>query len=128
MCGVAGVVGGPAPSDELLSRMARRMARRGPQRGVWHDDTAGLAVRRLMIIDLEERSNQPLHFDRRHLAFNGEIYNYRELRDELRALGHNFVTDGDGEVLLHAWAQWEDGALNVQGGVLKAVQSRLSST
>src|SRR4051794_12583779 len=112
MCGIAGFAGGSAPSKELLSRMAGGMVHRGPDsEGVWHDDTAGLAVRRLMIIDLKDRPTQPLHLGHWHLAFNGEIYNYRELRAELRTLGHEFATEGAREVLLHAWAQWEEDAL-----------------
>jgi asparagine synthase (glutamine-hydrolysing) len=92
--------------------MAERMAHRGPDgQGTWDDGVAGLAARRLAVIDLHERSNQPLHLAPWHLVFNGEIYNYRQLRDELRGLGDDFVTDGDGEVLLHAWARWEEDAL-----------------
>jgi asparagine synthase (glutamine-hydrolysing) len=118
MCGIAGLVGGPAPEPELLERMAERMVHRGPDsQGLWSDGVAGLAIRRLAIIDLDERSNQPLHLGPWHLVFNGEIYNYRELRDELRRLGHEFITEGDGEVLLHAWAQWEDGALERFNGM-----------
>ncbi len=118
MCGIAGVVGGAGPDPVLLARMATRMAHRGPDsQGIWYDTTAGLATRRLAIIDLEERSNQPLHLDHWHLAFNGEIYNYRELRNELRSLGHRFVTEGDGEVLLHAWAQWQEAALDRLNGM-----------
>ncbi len=113
MCGIAGLVGYPAPDSALLERMASTMVHRGPDgQGIWSDDTAGLAFRRLAIIDLNERSNQPLHLGSLHLVFNGEIYNYRELREELRALGHRFETEGDGEVLLHAWAQWDEGALD----------------
>jgi asparagine synthase (glutamine-hydrolysing) len=118
MCGIAGLVGGPAPEPELLERMAQCMIHRGPDgKGTWNDGVAGLAFRRLAIIDLDERSNQPLHLGHWHLVFNGEIYNYRELRDELRALGHEFVTEGDGEVLLHAWAQWEEGSLERFNGM-----------
>ena len=112
VCGIAGIVGGgPVPSDALAS-MAAAMAHRGPDgRGEWQDEMAGLAFRRLAIIDLDDRSNQPLHLESLHLVFNGEIYNYLELREELRGLGHRFVTEGDGEVLLHAWAQWGEGSL-----------------
>jgi asparagine synthase (glutamine-hydrolysing) len=112
MCGIAGTVGARAPDPETLARMAAEMAHRGPDgQGIWHDESAGLAFRRLAIIDLDPRSDQPLHFGPLHLVFNGEIYNYRELRAELRAFGHEFVTEGDGEVLLHAWAQWGEQAL-----------------
>jgi asparagine synthase (glutamine-hydrolysing) len=106
------------PDRALLERMALTMAKRGPDgQGVWSDSLAGLAARRLAIIDLHERSNQPLHFESLHLVFNGEIYNYRELRDELRRLGHGFETEGDAEVLLHAWAEWGTGTLERLNGM-----------
>jgi asparagine synthase (glutamine-hydrolysing) len=118
MCGIAGLAGGAPPERALLERMAATMENRGPDGdGIWADDTAGLAFRRLAIIDLHERSNQPLHLGPLHLVFNGEIYNYRELRDELRSLGHEFETEGDGEVLLHAWAEWGEGALERYNGM-----------
>ena len=118
MCGIAGVVGPQAPDDELLRRMAERMAHRGPDSQVtWRDERAGFAFRRLAIIDLDKRSDQPLHLGSWHLVFNGEIYNYRELRNELRDLGHAFETEGDGEVLLHAWAEWEEAALDRLNGM-----------
>jgi asparagine synthase (glutamine-hydrolysing) len=120
MCGIAGIVG-PAVDEALLAAMAGQMAHRGPDsQGVWHDGAAGLAFRRLAIIDLDHRSDQPLHLGPWHLVFNGEIYNYRELRKELQGLGHRFVTEGDGEVLLHAWAQWEDAALERLNGMFAA--------
>jgi asparagine synthase (glutamine-hydrolysing) len=94
------------------------MAHRGPDgEGLWNDDRAGLAFRRLAIIDLDARSDQPLHLGPWHLVFNGEIYDYRERRAELEALGHTFVTEGDGEVLLHAWAEWGEGALDRINGM-----------
>jgi asparagine synthase (glutamine-hydrolysing) len=112
VCGIAGIVGRGPPCTDVLAAMGAAMVHRGPDgRGEWQDDLAGLAFRRLAIIDLDDRSNQPLHLGSLHLVFNGEIYNYLELREELRGLGHRFVTDGDGEVLLHAWAQWGEGAL-----------------
>jgi asparagine synthase (glutamine-hydrolysing) len=118
VCGIAGTVGGTPPDPGVLTAMAAAMAHRGPDgQGVWHDDHAGLAFRRLAIIDLDERSNQPLHLGPLHLVFNGEVYNYRELREELRALGHAFVTEGDGEVLLRAWHAWGEGALDRVNGM-----------
>lgn len=117
MCGIAGIIG-PSVDEALLATMAGRMAHRGPDsQGVWRDGTAGLAIRRLAIIDLDHRSDQPLHLGPWHLVFNGEIYNYRELRDDLRELGHRFVTEGDGEVLLHAWSEWEEQALERLNGM-----------
>ena len=118
MCGIAGLAGRGASDVSALERMANAMIHRGPDgQGIWDDDTVGMAFRRLAIIDLHERSNQPLHHDHLHLVFNGEIYNYVELRGELRRLGHRFVTEGDAEVLLHAWAQWGEGALGRLNGM-----------
>jgi asparagine synthase (glutamine-hydrolysing) len=98
--------------------MAAARAHRGPDgEGVWTDAAAGLAFRRLAIIDLNERSDQPLHLGPWHLVFNGEIYDYKERRAELEKLGHTFVTEGDGEVLLHAWAEWEEAALDRINGM-----------
>ena len=118
MCGIGAIVGGSSPDPATLRRMAAAMAHRGPDgEGTWHDETAGLAFRRLAIIDLDRRSDQPLHLGPLHLVFNGEIYDYREQREELRALGHAFATEGDGEVLLHAWAQWGEDALRRLNGM-----------
>jgi asparagine synthase (glutamine-hydrolysing) len=98
--------------------MAATMVKRGPDgHGTWADEVTGLTATRLMIIDLHERSNQPLHLGPLHLVFNGEIYNYRELRQELRALGHAFETEGDAEVLLHAWSEWGEGGLDRLNGM-----------
>jgi asparagine synthase (glutamine-hydrolysing) len=118
MCGIGGIAG-PAPADPgLLDAMAEAMVKRGPDgQGVWTSEGIGLVSRRLAIIDLHVRSNQPLHFERWHLVFNGEIYNYRELRDELIAAGHMFKTEGDAEVLLHAWAEWGEAALDRLNGM-----------
>ena len=94
------------------------MWQRGPDgEGVWSGEGVGLAQRRLAIIDLHERANQPMHLERWHLVFNGEIYNYREVRVELEGLGHTFRTEGDTEVLLHAWAEWQQGALERVNGM-----------
>jgi asparagine synthase (glutamine-hydrolysing) len=117
MCGIAGTVGAP-PDRSLLEGMAATMVKRGPDgQGVWMDERAGLAATRLAVIDLHVRSNQPLHLGSLHLVFNGEIYNYRELRVELRQLGHAFETEGDAEVLLHAWAEWGAVALERLNGM-----------
>jgi asparagine synthase (glutamine-hydrolysing) len=98
--------------------MAETMVKRGPDgHGIWLGREAGLAATRLAIIDLHERSNQPMSFGQLQLAFNGEIYNYRELREELIGRGHAFATEGDAEVLLHAWAEWGEGALDRFNGM-----------
>ncbi len=117
VCGIGGIVGARA-EEHVLARMAEAMAHRGPDgQGVWTDDQAGLAFRRLAIIDLDTRSNQPQHLEHVHVVFNGEIYNYVELREELRGRGHRFHTEGDAEVLLHAWAEWGERALERLNGM-----------
>ena len=113
MCGIGGIVGGGPPDPAVLERMAASMAHRGPDaQGTWRDERCGLAFRRLAILDLDERSNQPMHLGPLHLAYNGEVYDFVERRAELERLGHAFHTTGDTEVLLHAWQQWGEGALD----------------
>jgi asparagine synthase (glutamine-hydrolysing) len=112
MCGIAGIAGSPLPDRSVLERMAAAMANRGPDgQDTWAHERCGLAFRRLAIIDLADRAMQPMHLGPLHLVFNGEVYDYRERREELRALGHDFVTESDTEVLLHAWQEWGEGAL-----------------
>ena len=112
MCGIAGMVG--APDRRLLRAMARIMAHRGPDdEGVWCDADAGLAARRLKIIDLVG-GHQPIANEDEScwLAFNGEIYNYRELRARLDAKGHRFRSQSDGETILHLYEEAGDGCLD----------------
>ncbi len=111
MCGIAGMVGSPDP--RLLRAMARIMAHRGPDdEGVWYDGDAGLAARRLRIIDLVG-GHQPMANEDEScwLAFNGEIYNYRELRARLEAKGHAFRSRSDGETILHLYEEEGEGCL-----------------
>jgi asparagine synthase (glutamine-hydrolysing) len=118
VCGIGGIVGGGRPDVHVLTCMCHSMEHRGPDgHGVWADEDAGLAFTRLAVIDLDPRSDQPLGFGHLQLVFNGEIYNYVELRDELRSAGHRFHTEGDAEVLLHAWAQWGERALDRVNGM-----------
>src|SRR4051794_13627043 len=115
MCGIAGMVarqgGGVPPSLEALQRMAGALHHRGPDEfGVYRDARAGLAHARLSIIDLST-GQQPLSNEDGELwvVFNGEIFNYVELRAELVALGHRFRTQSDTEVIVHAYEAWGDG-------------------
>jgi len=116
MCGIAGVVtvgGAHGPvAFETLERMAAALRHRGPdEAGAYREDRAGLAHTRLSIIDLST-GRQPLANEDATLwiAFNGEIFNYVELRAELEALGHAFRTRSDTEVIVHAWEAWGDDA------------------
>jgi asparagine synthase (glutamine-hydrolysing) len=113
MCGIAGIVSlAPdvaPPSREALERMAGALRHRGPdEAGTYRDARAGLAHARLSIIDLEH-GRQPLCNEDGTLwiAFNGELFNYVELRSELAAAGHVFRGRGDTEVIVHAWEQWK---------------------
>ena len=107
MCGIAGLlhVDGQAHAVEReLARMRDSLRHRGPDdEGVLVDGPCGLVHLRLAIIDLSPRGHQPMPSPsgRYWLTFNGEIYNYRELRDELRASGHEFQSESDSEVILH---------------------------
>ena len=96
----------------MINAQCDTIVHRGPDsQGTLVDGDLALGMRRLSIIDLAG-SDQPIYSsDRRHaLVFNGEIYNFRELRAELRKLGHHFTTEGDTEVILAAWRQWGDEA------------------
>ncbi len=111
MCGIAGIFHAetPKPVDPVrVERMCDALVHRGPDgAGVWTDLGVGLGHRRLSIIDLEG-SPQPMHSadGRAVIAFNGEIYNFRELRRELEQGGAQFRTTGDTEVILAAWQRW----------------------
>jgi len=110
MCGIAGIVrtdGAPVDRD-LLARMNEAIRHRGPDEdGFYFHEGVGLAMRRLAIIDLKT-GQQPIHnHDRsKWLVFNGEIYNYREVRAQLEKLGHKFYTDSDTEVVVAAYDQY----------------------
>ncbi len=117
MCGITGIyhLETPKPVDPArIERMCAAMAHRGPDgRGVWTAPGVGLGHLRLSIIDIAG-SPQPMASSdgRAMLVFNGEIYNYRELREELRGTGAQFHTDGDSEVILAAWQKWGLGCVS----------------
>ena len=111
MCGIAGEFrfDGGRPSREGMQAMLAQLERRGPDsEGVFQDGPVLLGHRRLAIIDLSEKSNQPLVDEMCGcaLVFNGTIYNYPSLRKELQQLGHPFQTNGDSEVILKAYSEW----------------------
>jgi asparagine synthase (glutamine-hydrolysing) len=108
MCGFAGIIhlDGRAPERVLLERMAAKIRHRGPDdAGISISGGVGLAHQRLSIIDLAT-GHQPMSADGVTVAFNGEIYNYVELREELKRLGHAFHTTSDTEVLLRMYLQY----------------------
>jgi asparagine synthase (glutamine-hydrolysing) len=116
VCGIAGELrfDGGRPDLAALARMQAALARRGPDgAGTWQEGPVAFAHRRLAIIDLSERSRQPMVDEAAGLAlvFNGTIYNYPELRTVLLDLGHSFSSDGDTEVILRAYAQWGEACV-----------------
>jgi asparagine synthase (glutamine-hydrolysing) len=122
MCGLVGVIDlrGEPVAHETLRRMSEAVAHRGPDgEGLWAEDGAGLGHRRLAIIDLSPCGRQPMLTPDGRLAivYNGEIYNFQELRAELQSLGHAFVSRSDTEVLLHAFQQWGAGCLERLNGM-----------
>ncbi|MCS0603367.1 N-acetylglutaminylglutamine amidotransferase [Streptomyces sp. LP11] len=111
MCGLAGEIrfDGARPDPDAVRRMSDRLAPRGPDgAGAWSRGPAALAHRRLKIIDLSDLGAQPMTDAEDEVTgvFNGCIYNYQELRRELRGLGHRFVSTSDTEVVLRAYRQW----------------------
>jgi asparagine synthase (glutamine-hydrolysing) len=121
MCGIAGFVESagtvspfaPDESRALVHRMCDVIRHRGPDdEGVWVDEGIALGMRRLSIIDLST-GHQPIHNEDRTvwIVFNGEIYNFPELRRELEAAGHRFYTSTDTEAIVHAYEQWGTGAI-----------------
>jgi asparagine synthase (glutamine-hydrolysing) len=116
MCGIAGILarsdGAAPPSRETLSRMAGNLRHRGPDEfGVYRQGPVGLAHARLSIVDLVS-GQQPLGNEdgTSWVVFNGEVFNYVELRQELAQLGHRFRTQSDTEVIVHAYDEWGDDA------------------
>ncbi len=108
MCGIAGIVTKRENKKEIIEAMSKRIEHRGPDgEGYFFDGDVALAHRRLSIIDLST-GNQPMfnEDDTIVTVFNGEIYNYGELRDELVKAGHKFKSKSDTEVLLHGFEEW----------------------
>ena len=122
MCGICGELrfDGLAPDENLLKKMTAKLARRGPDAsGQYLAGPVALAHRRLSVIDLSERSGQPMVDDALGLVlvFNGTIYNYPELKEQLRAKGYSFFSDGDTEVILKAYAEWGEDCPQYLHGV-----------
>ena len=123
MCGIAGIFHPdvPKPVDPArIEAMTEALAHRGPDgSGVWTAPGVGFGHRRLSIIDLSDAAAQPmLTADRRvAISYNGEIYNYREVRAELEAKGHVFRTESDTEVILSAWREWGPDFLSRLNGM-----------
>ncbi|AXK44603.1 asparagine synthase (glutamine-hydrolyzing) [Brachybacterium saurashtrense] len=119
MCGISGTYGFGADTEDIARRMSGALAHRGPDgEGLFTDGAVSLAHRRLAIIDREHGAQPMTTADGRYtIVYNGETYNYLELRAELEELGHTFRTDSDTEVLLEAHAEWGTAAYDRFNGM-----------
>lgn len=116
MCGIAGIFNrnGEPVSPVILRQMTEEIAHRGPDgEGFYTDSFIGLGHRRLAIIDLSPAGHQPMMTsDKKYvITYNGEVYNFQEIRTELESLGHRFYSKTDSEVILKAYAEWGSEAL-----------------
>lgn len=123
MCGIAGIISADSNyiSQNILKKMADTLAHRGPDgEGFWINNThqVGLAHRRLAIIDLSNAASQPMHYQNRYsIVYNGEIYNYKELTQDLSKQGYHFSTESDTEVLLAAYDCYGDKCVDYLDGM-----------
>jgi asparagine synthase (glutamine-hydrolysing) len=122
MCGVAGFLNlnGKPASEVILKKMTDSIAHRGPNgEGQWLDGVIALGHRRLAILDLSEAGAQPMldRTGRYVISYNGEIYNFKNLRNELKLLGYSFVTNTDTEVVLASYAKWGTAAIEKFNGM-----------
>ena len=115
MCGFVGFIGHVENDERVLKAMMDRIVHRGPDMGGTHiKDGVALGFRRLSILDLTEAGAQPMGNEDGSVfvVFNGEIYNFQELRAELEAAGHTFHCDADTEVLVHGYEEWGEGLVD----------------
>lgn len=121
MCGIAGIYSTTGEADPaLLTAMSSRLAHRGPDgEGNYLRGPVGLAHRRLSIIDLSDLAVQPManEDETLWLVFNGEIYNYQELKEDLLRAGHTFRSQTDSEVILHAYEEWRQACVERFNGM-----------
>lgn len=111
MCGIAGILqlDGSAPSKEVLVKMTRTLSHRGPDgEGFYLKGAVGLGHRRLSIIDLSDAGRQPIGNEDGSIwiTYNGEIYNFQNIRTVLESRGHQFTSHTDSEVIVHAYEEW----------------------
>lgn len=134
MCGFVGILSDKNFSFRkfIIKKMLQKLYHRGPDaEGIFHEECISLAHKRLKIIDINQRSNQPLLDYRNNyvIVYNGEIYNYKSIKIQLIKLGYKFKTDSDTEVLLNAYIEWDVKCLNKIDGMFSfAIWHRASKT
>jgi len=122
MCGISGIVNFNNKSVEkaVVAQMMKKMKHRGPDdEGIFLEDNIGLGFVRLSILDLSISGHQPMESDdgKYVMIFNGEVYNYIELRDELKAKGYTFKSNSDSEVVLKSYQEWGETCLDKFNGM-----------
>jgi asparagine synthase (glutamine-hydrolysing) len=124
MCGIVGFTNNIENTDEVLEKMMDRIRHRGPDaEGKYIDEDIALGHRRLSIIDISSSGDQPIFNEDNSLViiFNGEIYNYKEIREKLIEAGHSFRTNTDTEVLIHGYEEYGEKLLNMLRGMFSFV-------
>lgn len=109
MCGITGIVSKNKNKKKLIHEMNEKIIHRGPDaEGIYVDELVALGQRRLSIIDLSDNGNQPIYNEDKSILvmYNGEVYNYQDIRSELENNGHKFKTNTDTEVLVHGYEEW----------------------
>ena len=135
MCGIGGIINinNSKIDPEIAKNIKTSLEHRGPDNSsIKHiSETVSLVHTRLAIIDIEDRSNQPFHSDdnRYWIVFNGEIYNYKEIREELENKGYSFHTSGDTEVLLKGFICYKEKILDkLRGQFAFAIYDSIEKT
>lgn len=124
MCGIAGFINNIDNSNAVLGKMLNRIRHRGPDaEGEYIDENIALGHRRLSIIDISSSGDQPIFNEDRSvvIVFNGEIYNYKSIREKLISAGHRFSTNTDTEVLVHGYEEYGTDVLNMLRGMFSFV-------
>jgi asparagine synthase (glutamine-hydrolysing) len=127
MCGICGFIDFRSNTDVVvLNKMVSTLHHRGPDdRGGevfnYSGFNVGLGHTRLSILDLSSAGHQPMHFEYLSVVFNGEIYNFKEIKNELCKLGHRFRSESDTEVILHAFMEWGNSSVNKFNGMFVIV-------
>ncbi|MBP1535842.1 MAG: asparagine synthase (glutamine-hydrolyzing) [Ruminococcus sp.] len=124
MCGIVGFTNKIDDASAVLEKMMDRIRHRGPDSGGQYvDDDIAMGFRRLSIIDLSDTGSQPIFNEDKSmvLTFNGEIYNFKELREQLVSAGHSFYTNTDSEVLIHGYEEWGENLLDKLRGMFAFV-------
>ena len=117
MCGIAGFIDFQNHSSQsIIEKMTASMHHRGPDGFsseflIGSTAQIGFGHKRLSIIDLTETGKQPMAFNEFWITFNGEIYNFKEIKVELEKLGHSFIGESDTEMILHAYQQWGENCI-----------------